>query len=82
MAEGVIHRDIKPANIMRVGNKWKLSDFGFAVKSRFGFKDRMNVGTPLYMAPESLKKNFYSSKSDLYSLGIVVFEMLVGRTPH
>jgi serine/threonine protein kinase len=82
MAEGVIHRDIKPANIMRVGNKWKLSDFGFAVKSRFGFKDRMNVGTPLYMAPESLKKNYYSSKSDLYSLGIVVFEMLVGRTPH
>lgn len=82
MAEGVIHRDIKPANIMRVGNKWKLSDFGFAVKSRFGFKDRMNVGTPLYMAPESLRKNYYSSKSDLYSLGIVVFEMLVGRTPH
>lgn len=82
MAEGVIHRDIKPANIMRAGNKWKLSDFGFAVKSRFGFKDRMNVGTPLYMAPESLKKNFYSNKSDLYSLGIVVFEMLVGRTPH
>ena len=82
MAEGVIHRDIKPANIMRVGNKWKLSDFGFAVKSRFGFKDRMNVGTPLYMAPESLKKNYYSSKSDLYSLGIVVLEMLVGRTPH
>lgn len=73
MAEGVIHRDIKPANIMRVGNKWKLSDFGFAVKSRFGFKDRMNVGTPLYMAPESLRKNYYSSKSDLYSFGIVVF---------
>jgi serine/threonine protein kinase len=65
-----------------VGNKWKLSDFGFAVKSRFAFKDRMNVGTPLYMAPESLRKNCYSLKSDIYALGIVLFEMLVGRTPH
>jgi serine/threonine protein kinase len=42
----------------------------------------MNVGTPLYMAPESLKKNYYSCKSDLYAIGIVLFEMLVGRTPH
>jgi serine/threonine protein kinase len=82
MAEGVIHRDIKPANVLRAGNKWKLSDFGFAVKSRFGFKDRVNVGTPLYMAPESLRKNCYSLKSDIYALGIVLYEMLVGRTPH
>jgi serine/threonine protein kinase len=82
MAEGVIHRDIKPANVLRAGNKWKISDFGFAVKSRFAFKDRVNVGTPLYMAPESLKKNCYSAKSDIYALGIVLFEMLVGRTPH
>jgi len=82
LSEGIVHRDIKPANILRVGNKWKLSDFGFATRSRFGFKDRMNVGTPLYMAPESLKKNYYSFKSDLYSLGIVLFEMVVGRTPH
>lgn len=42
----------------------------------------MNVGTPLYMAPESLKKNYYSYKSDVYAVGIVLFEMLVGRTPH
>lgn len=49
--KGIIHRDIKPANVMRVGNKWKLADFGFAVKTFYGFKDRMNVGTPLYMAP-------------------------------
>ncbi len=49
--EGVIHRDLKPANILRVGNKWKISDFGFAVKSKYGFKDRINVGTPLYMSP-------------------------------
>lgn len=82
MTEGVIHRDIKPANVLRAGNKWKISDFGFAVKSRFAFKDRVNVGTPLYMAPESLKKNCYSLKSDIYAIGIVLYEMLVGRTPH
>lgn len=51
LVEGVIHRDLKPANILRVGNKWKISDFGFAVKSRYGFRDRINVGTPLYMPP-------------------------------
>lgn len=49
--EGIIHRDLKPANILRIGNKWKISDFGFSVKSKYGFKDRINVGTPLYMAP-------------------------------
>lgn len=73
MAEGVIHRDIKPANVLRAGNKWKISDFGFSVKSRFAFKDRVNVGTPLYMAPESLKKNCYSLKSDIYAIGIVLY---------
>ena len=73
LKEDIIHRDIKPANILRAGNKWKISDFGFAVKSKFAFKDRMNVGTPLYMAPESIKRSFYSYKSDLYSLGIVFY---------
>jgi serine/threonine-protein kinase ULK/ATG1 len=42
----------------------------------------MNVGTPLYMAPETIKLNCYSHKSDIYSLGIVVYEMLFGKTPH
>lgn len=51
MQMGVIHRDLKPANVLRIGNKWKISDFGFAVKTKYGFKDKINVGTPLYMAP-------------------------------
>jgi serine/threonine protein kinase len=41
----------------------------------------MNVGTPLYMSPESLKKSYYSSKTDIYSLGIILFEMMQGKTP-
>jgi len=56
-----------------VGNKWKLSDFGFATRARLGFKDRVNVGTPLYMAPETLRRNYYSYKSDFYAIGIVLF---------
>ena len=46
---GIIHRDLKPANILRIGNRWKVGDFGFSVNSKFEFKDRINVGTPLYM---------------------------------
>ena len=61
--QGIFHRDLKPANILRIGNQWKISDFGFAVKSRYGFKDIINVGTPLYMAPESFKRSYYSIKS-------------------
>jgi serine/threonine protein kinase len=73
ISEGIIHRDLKPANILRVGNKWKISDFGFAVKSRFGFKDRMNVGTPLYMAPQILRKLAYTTKCDIWSTGIIFY---------
>jgi serine/threonine protein kinase len=82
LGEGILHRDIKPANILRLGKKWKLADFGFAVRSRFGFKDKSNMGTPLYMAPESIQRSFYSYKSDFYSLGVVLYEMIVGETPN
>ena len=40
------------------------------------------MGTPLYMAPESLKKSYYSCKSDIYSMGILLYEMLTGHTPN
>ena len=82
LAQGIVHRDIKPANVLRVGKKWKISDFGFASRARFGFRDRLNVGTPLYMAPEALLRSFYSYKSDLYALGVVLYEMLEGHVPH
>jgi serine/threonine protein kinase len=46
-----------------------------------GKPERYNVGSPLYMPPESLSQNIYSVKSDIWALGIMLFEMLCGRTP-
>lgn len=51
------------------------------MKSRYGFKDRINVGTPLYMSPESLKKSYYSCKTDIFALGVILYEMVEGATP-
>ena len=50
LSNDIIHRDLKPDNIMRQGSKWKIGDFGFAVRTKFEFKDRINVGTTLYMS--------------------------------
>lgn len=80
--KGILHRDIKPANIMRHGNTWKIGDFGFATNCKTDFFfDKLNVGTPLYMPPESLRTNKYSFKSDVFALGIMLYEMLCGKTP-
>ena len=46
--EGILHRDLKPANVLRNGKVWKISDFGFSIRSGT-FVDDINVGTPLYM---------------------------------
>lgn len=78
---GVIHRDLKPANILRSGNKWKIADFGFAIRSDSEIKTKYNVGTPLYMPPEALIENVYSVKSDIFSIGVILYELLVGCTP-
>lgn len=79
---GIIHRDLKPANILLKQGVCKLSDFGFA-KSLNHDETIMKsiVGTPLYMSPQILKKAKYSTKSDLWSIGLIYYEMLHGRTP-
>jgi len=60
----------------------KIADFGFAIKSCDAHKySKYNVGSPLYMAPESLKRNEYSLESDIWALGIIFYEMLTGNTP-
>jgi serine/threonine protein kinase len=82
-ARSIIHRDLKPANLLITKtNDLKIADFGFGVRAEEVAKSsKYNVGSPLYMAPESLRKNEYSFKTDIWALGIIFFEMLTGDTP-
>jgi serine/threonine protein kinase len=80
---GVVHRDIKPANIMVKGDDFdiKVSDFGAAQLDRSEVTQVTGVGSPAYMSPEQLKGEQIDYRSDMYSLGAVLFHLLVGRRP-
>jgi hypothetical protein len=76
---GVIHRDLKPANVMIDGRgKARITDFGLATLVDDGAA-RGFAGTPAYMAPEQLRGEAATPRSDLYALGVVLFEMFTGR---
>ncbi|HZL85594.1 MAG TPA: protein kinase [Candidatus Krumholzibacteria bacterium] len=79
---GVLHRDLKPANVMldRRG-KVRLTDFGLAVLQEHAGRAERS-GTPAYMAPEQLRGHELSLQTDIYALGLVLFEMLTGKRPH
>lgn len=85
-ARGVIHRDIKPANLMiSVRGQIKIADFGIALASH-GIDSKLTgagefVGTPGYLSPEIVQGQTIDARSDVFSLGVVLFEMLTGRTP-
>ncbi|MCA9817992.1 MAG: serine/threonine protein kinase, partial [Cyanobacteria bacterium HKST-UBA01] len=74
---GVLHRDIKPANILIGDSEVRIIDFGLASMAAGSGP----VGTPLYMAPDQGLGLDYDKRSDIYSFGCVVFEMLSGRCP-
>jgi serine/threonine protein kinase len=79
--QGIVHRDVKPSNILLGSDgSARLSDFGIAV--RIGeTPPAVGVGTAAYLAPEQVSKEPADPRSDIYSLGIVMFEMLTGRLP-
>ncbi len=82
-AQGVIHRDIKPANIMMLKNKTiKVTDFGIArITASSKTKTGVVLGTPSYMSPEQLSGKHVDGRSDLFSLGVMLYEMLTGVRP-
>ncbi len=74
---GVVHRDLKPANVMLDGaGKVRIMDFGLAA---VGVVDDVRVGTPAYMAPEQLLGREVTARSDIYALGLVLYELFTGR---
>jgi serine/threonine protein kinase len=85
-ARGVLHRDLKPANIMlRKDGSIALIDFGLAKKAKLESEITHTgeiFGTPYYMSPEQGHGNTVDARSDIYSLGIIFFEMLTGEKPY
>ncbi|MDH5180801.1 MAG: HEAT repeat domain-containing protein [Gammaproteobacteria bacterium] len=84
---GVVHRDLKPANIL-VGNNdlVKIVDFGLAAAASKSdsrlTKSGILVGTPTYMAPEQVRARAIDARTDIYSLGILMYELFTGKPPY
>ncbi|MGV3627864.1 MAG: serine/threonine-protein kinase [Betaproteobacteria bacterium] len=80
--EGVIHRDIKPANILLAGETdIKISDFGAALNAASDSTQITGIGSPAYMSPEQVREQQLTYQTDIFSLGVVFYQLLTGRLP-
>ncbi|MFQ5659125.1 MAG: protein kinase [Gammaproteobacteria bacterium] len=83
--EGVVHRDIKPSNILITQDKEvKIGDFSIAHINKADSTDTQPsglMGSPKYMSPEQLTEEYVSNRTDLFSLGIIMYELLTGKHP-
>src|SRR5947209_13885218 len=79
----VVHRDVKPANIMLTGEDFvKITDFGTAQILQYGASHQTSaVGTPAYMSPEQIKGKNVDGRTDIFSLGVMLYEMTTGQKP-
>jgi serine/threonine-protein kinase len=89
-ARGIVHRDVKPANVMLVTNVddderpeevVKVCDFGIAVAPADGEDSSVLVGTPAYMSPEQCRGEVLDGRSDIYSCGVMLYELATGKMP-
>ena len=79
---GVIHRDIKPANILLHGETdIKISDFGSALITTSMATQVSGIGSPAYMSPQQIKEHPLTLQTDIYSLGVVMYQLLTGQLP-
>lgn len=83
--QGVVHRDIKPKNIMLTqDNEVKICDFGLALITSADINDTQvmgRLGSPRYMSPEQVSEEMVTNQSDIFSLGVVTYELLTGVSP-
>lgn len=81
-AKKIVHRDLKPANLLLHNYNIKIADLGFskAIDQHEQLLESI-VGTPLYMSPQIFSREKYTEKTDIWSLGVILYEMLYGRIP-
>jgi serine/threonine-protein kinase len=81
-AQGILHRDLKPANVMLDGRgRVRITDFGLASAGAVEQGRQAREGTPAYQAPEQLEGREATARSDLYALGLLLYEVFTGRRP-